>query len=198
MEKLSQQTNPQAYHASCKVCNSKLIEQIHELKRNGKTLSEISNFCKKNGESISLGSICRHFSHAKKFITKTADKVTDVLEKESTDLATHRHWTNQVLELTYKEILQQFRSGMFAVSIQDFARLLQLRHLILEGETSAGNDLIKIFQEAKEKYGLSDDQPALFDKVVNLSDTNDGKTSAPASKEVEAVAAHTERSKENV
>lgn len=49
------------YESRCKLCNSKLMEKIESMRKEGQTYEEIKNFMDSNGEKISLMAISRHF-----------------------------------------------------------------------------------------------------------------------------------------
>ncbi len=166
---MNEKTRFEGYKSTCKLCNSKHLEKAHKLKREGKTLEQIKNILNEKGENLSLAGVGRHFQHVQEVVHQTAEEIQKIVEHESTDIATHRKWTNEILEKVYVQLRDSLDSGTMQLSIQDFAKLLQLRHLVMEGDTSAGNDIIKLFEKAQQKYDFKDNQPQLFDKAIDVS-----------------------------
>lgn len=50
------------YEVRCKLCNSKFLGQVQEMREKGKTYEDIKDYLESNGEKISVMSISRHFT----------------------------------------------------------------------------------------------------------------------------------------
>jgi hypothetical protein len=147
----------------CKTCNHPLIVEIYEMKKAGKTLDYIAEKVNEKSEyKISKASLSRHFSKNKELVIGEAYRQQmEILQKEATDVLTYQKWTNKLLERTFQRIWKQFDN--MNIDISDLERLSKLRVVLAQGDTSAGDGIVGVFDKAAERFGINFNQGNLFE-----------------------------------
>lgn len=149
--------------ASCKVCQSNILKEIHYLRKNGAEFKELSEFFeKKTGQSIAPSTFCRHFQNYYKIV----DSVTsEILQKDLVDEASkravHSSAIVRLIDRHLEIIDQQVLSG-WRVNISDLEKLMNIKYRLLSGSDEEEKDLVVTFKNASDKYKVSLAQPKLI------------------------------------
>lgn len=148
----------------CSICNSGVLKEVHELRKNGTQYDRIVELVQTEHNIIlSPASLSRHFKSYLAFKTEMSTKIikNDVLE-EITSQSVHLKKTAELLDLAYDSLLARLKSKTYVVDVADLEKLAKLRYQVLNGENPEDNDLVAIFQKASNEYGLDIQQGVLF------------------------------------
>ena len=149
--------------SDCSICTHPLVVEIHEAKKDGKTLAEIVEIIQsKSVIPISVSSLSRHFAKTKEIISAEVVKQKyEMLKQETTKVLTYQVWTDKILERTFNRIWDNFEG--LNIDISDLERLAKLRILLKEGDSSVGEGITDVFDKAAKKFGINMDQGKLFE-----------------------------------
>jgi hypothetical protein len=166
--KISNQISPLC-RKDCKVCNSGFIDFVHEEIKKGTTYTKIcSILLKEHNFSVSPSSLTRHISNYRENLkNNTNERLIPQFNEDSDFLKLHQNQAIILAEKIYKNITEQVDAGSIKFSIDDWEKVLKLRHLVLKGDLGASEDLMAIFAKASNKYGVSVNQGILFTSPKN-------------------------------
>lgn len=147
---------------NCSICKHPLLEEINEMKKAGKTLRDIVTFIDdKSDTKITNASLSRHYAKKREIVSAEVNKMEiENLKREATDILTYQKWTNKLLDRTFTRIWEHFDN--MNIDISDLERLAKLRVLLKEGDSSIGDNIIDVFDQAAKKYNINVDQGLLF------------------------------------
>lgn len=148
---------------NCTICNHPLHEEIDEMKKAGKTLREIVDVVStKSDIKTNVASLSRHFAKKREFVSAEVQRLEiENLKREATDILTYQKWTNKLLDRTFTRIWEHFDN--MNIDISDLERLAKLRVLLKEGDSTVGDNIIDVFDQAAKKYNINVDQGLLFE-----------------------------------
>jgi hypothetical protein len=150
--------------SDCKVCNSKLVLEIHDgIQMGVKYMDICADLLKTHNFSISPASLSRHWKNYKKNKQARAIEIQR-FENEADDLSRHQKQVTTVADAMFEMLAEKIENRTLPVSIADYASLVKIRHSVLSGDGNALNDLVGIFQQATDKYGVNLKQGILFKK----------------------------------
>ena len=153
--------------SNCKICKSGHAGIVCKKVQAGELYVDIVSYLRdKYNFSISPASITRHWTNYKKALVEhgmTRDKMKQ-FDDEADELIRHQKQVTAVADGMFKLIIQQMEAGTLPVSVTDYASLLKIRHGVLTGDNGAMDDLVGIFQQATDKYGVNLQQGVLFKK----------------------------------
>ena len=182
---------PKICQASCKICNSDYLKEIHLLRKNGADFSTIISEIKKkdNRFNSSESSLSRHFRNYNEIkATASAKIIKHDLIDEATKRAAHSSAIVKLID-RYVELLEKrLNSGIMKVNIADMQKLFDIRYKILEGGEDGDKDLLAVFQKSVDKYGLETSQGVLFGRpssVVNAANEPQNVENSQERKEAE-------------
>jgi len=138
----------------CKICDSKNLEKIHELRKNGTEFKSIVETIKKeNNEQISESSLCRHFQNYRANINSLSSEIInkDMIE-EATLQSIHLVKLVELIDLSLASIKLRMTNGNYRTDISELEKLMNLRYKLLSSDGGAG-DIVALFQQASDKYG---------------------------------------------
>ena len=160
---ISNQVSPLC-RKDCKVCNSGFIDFVHEEIKKGTTYAKIcSILLKEHSFSVSPSSLTRHISNYRENLKNNANqRLTPQFNQDADFLKVHQDQAIILAEKIYQNITAQIDVGVVKFSVDDWEKVLKLRHLVLKGDMSATEDLLAVFSRASSKYGVSVDQGILF------------------------------------
>jgi len=148
----------------CNICNSGILKEIHDWKKDGKTFDRIVELAENNfGVKISPASLSRHFKSYSAFKLEMSTQIikNDVIE-EVTAQAVHIKRTVELLDMAYNDLIKKFKAGIYKIDVADLEKLAKIRYTILPGDVNDDKDLAAIFQLASDKHGLNLQQGVLF------------------------------------
>lgn len=150
--------------SDCKICNSDHMIKIHEFIKLGKTYRDICDYLKmKQGFEISPASITRHMTNYREALRQHAQqRELQKFDDEADELIRHQKQATEMADSIYEMIRDRIRDGTIEVSISDWEKIVKLRHSVLRGEAGAMDDLVAVFQQATDKYGVNLQQGVLF------------------------------------
>ena len=152
--------------SNCRICNSGHADIVREKIQAGERYADIVSYLRdKYNFSISPSGITRHWANYKKSLVELG-KLREIqrFENEADDLVRHQKQVTTIVDNMFDLIAQRIEDGTLKADIADYATLLKIRHGVLSGDTGAMNDLVGIFQQATDKYGVNLQQGVLFKK----------------------------------
>lgn len=154
--------------ADCKVCNSDHMEQIHNFIKIGKTYRDICDYLQeKNQFTISPASITRHMQNYRESLRiRAQQRELAKFDEEADELARHQKQSTILADAMFERLQQRLNDGSLIITVGDWEKVVKLRHGVLNGDSGAMDDLMGIFQQATDKYGVNLNQGVLFKKKI--------------------------------
>jgi hypothetical protein len=151
---------------NCKICNSGHADIVREKVQAGERYADIVSYLfKEFNFSISPSGITRHWSNYKKALVENGrQREIARFNNESDELVRHQKQVTLIADSMFDLIADQIEAGTLPVSVADYTSLLKIRHGVLTGDSGAMDDLVGIFQQATDKYGVNLQQGVLFKK----------------------------------
>lgn len=139
----------------CKICQSKNLTKIHELRNNGKDYSAIVKMIfDDHKEKISRSSLCRHFSNYRKSINlMSAEIINNDMVEQATLQSVHLIKVVKLIDLALKSIESRMANGAYHADVTELEKLMNMRYKLLSGESDS-DDMVAVFQQASEKFGF--------------------------------------------
>lgn len=165
--------------ASCHICNSNCLKEIHLLKENGAEFLEIVKICKeKYNFKTSNASLCRHFQNYNKIkATVTAEIMNKGLVDDAMKRAVHSSAVIDLIDQYLILLKNRLENGLIA-NVADFEKLMNIRYKLLSGDDSDEKNLTVVFENAINRYKVEVAQPSLNlfpDEHLNAENSQERK-----------------------
>lgn len=147
----------------CKICNSKHLEEIHDMLDTGTIYSDVCIFLQEEHQfSLSPSSITRHITNFRKATRTTVNrKFLQKIESITDNLARDKAQASFLGNLVFTSILKRIETGSIEFDVSDWEKIKKLEHGILDGNSGSMDNLMVIFQKANSKYGVPLEQGSL-------------------------------------
>ena len=166
--------------ASCSICRSDFLKEIHLMKKNGARFTDIGDeIFKKSGgkERPTPSALCHHFQNYNKiksvatFQAMQGDLIDGAMKR-----AAHSSAVVKLIDEYLQLLKNKFDNGISNVNISDLEKLMNIKYKLLSGEDEDDKDLTIIFNNA-------------VNRVPTLFDSNEGQPVevSPERKEAELV-----------
>lgn len=151
---------------NCSICNSPLVEEIHNLFDSNSTYENIVSYCSSKNISHSTASLSRHFQKYKEYKNQLiAEKMNENLLANVDAVARHKQYAIDLADKIYNMLA----AGGVEPSVDDFVKLTKLAHRELDiNNKEDDSSIIEIFRRAKSELN----SVSLFAGVVGSSSDN--------------------------
>lgn len=164
--------------ASCRTCKSPYLQEVHQLRKDGMRLRDISRLILKKYDAVlSASNLCRHFQNYNKIRDRTASEIIESdLLPDAVQRAAHTSSIIGLIDGYLKLLKEQFDAGVIKVSVSDLQKLMDIRYKILDSNGDDDANLNVIFENFMNKYG-SGDQPlkSASNETLNFENSQDRK-----------------------
>ena len=149
--------------ASCNICNSNCLKEIHLLRENGTEFLDIVKICEeKYNFKTSAPSLCNHFKNYNKIkVNVTAQILDKGLVDDAFKRAAHSSAVVSLIDQYLVLLKARLESGLLA-NVADFEKLMNIRYKLLSGSDEEEKNLTVVFENAINKYKVEIAQPSLF------------------------------------
>lgn len=165
--------------ASCSICKSDYLKEIHLLRKDGAEFSKIVEIIDtKYKKKISRSALCRHFKNYNEInATVTAEIINKGLVDDAMKRAVHSSAVIDLIDQYLILLKNRLENGLIA-NVADFEKLMNIRYKLLSGDDSDEKNLTVVFENAINRYKVEVAQPSLNlfpDEPLNAENSQERK-----------------------